>query len=216
MYYVLLDAGFRLVPTAGTASGVHPVPVGFSRVYVHLPTGFSYQSWLDGLKTGRSFVTTGPMLFARVNNQPAGTTLPSAQGPLNLAVQGEVLSEYPLANLEVVVNGQVVQTIRPQNSPCRAGHTKSSFSTVLEMGTSGWLCVRAFEDRPDGRVRFAHTAPWWIEIPGRPLRPRREEKEYLIQRVQDEIARSRGIVPQLALAEYQKALAHFQRLETRP
>ena len=64
MYYTLLNAGFRPVPTAGTASGVHPVPAGFSRVYVHLPDGFSYEKWLQGLQAGRSFVTTGPMLFA--------------------------------------------------------------------------------------------------------------------------------------------------------
>ena len=76
--------------------------------------------------------------------------------------------------------------------------------------------MRAFEDRPDGRVRFAHTAPWWVEIEGRPLRPRREEQEYLIRRVQDEIARSRGIVPPTALAEYEAALAHYERLEPRP
>jgi hypothetical protein len=35
-YYALLNCGFRLRPTAGTASGVHPVPLGFGRVYVKL------------------------------------------------------------------------------------------------------------------------------------------------------------------------------------
>ena len=49
-------------PTGGTASGVHPVPLGFGRVYVHLPGGFSYKTWVSGLNQGRSFVTTGPML----------------------------------------------------------------------------------------------------------------------------------------------------------
>ena len=38
-YYALLDCGFRLSPAVGTANGVHPVPLGFSRVYVHLPRG---------------------------------------------------------------------------------------------------------------------------------------------------------------------------------
>ena len=38
-YYALLDCGFRLRPTAGTASGVHPVPLGFGRVYVRLDGG---------------------------------------------------------------------------------------------------------------------------------------------------------------------------------
>src|SRR5205807_1704782 len=48
-YYALLDCGFRLSPAAGTANGVHPVPLGFSRVYVHLPRGFSYAAWVNGL-----------------------------------------------------------------------------------------------------------------------------------------------------------------------
>ncbi len=37
MYYALLNCGLRLAPSAGTANGVHPVPAGFGRVYVHLP-----------------------------------------------------------------------------------------------------------------------------------------------------------------------------------
>ncbi len=64
-YYALLNCGFKMKPTAGCASGVHPVPLGFGRVYVHQPNGFSYQDWIQGLGEGRSFVTTGPMLDIR-------------------------------------------------------------------------------------------------------------------------------------------------------
>src|SRR5262245_31979889 len=71
-YYALLNCGFRLRPTAGTASGVHPVPLGFGRVYVHLPDGFGYDAWMRGLNDGRSFVTTGPMLFVQLGGQPPG------------------------------------------------------------------------------------------------------------------------------------------------
>ena len=52
-YYALLNCGFRLRPTAGTASGVHPVPLGFGRVYVHCPQKFSYDAWVRGLDRGR-------------------------------------------------------------------------------------------------------------------------------------------------------------------
>src|SRR5271154_1086771 len=44
--YASLTCGFRLRPTAGTASGVHPVPLGFGRVSVHLPEGFDGRAWL--------------------------------------------------------------------------------------------------------------------------------------------------------------------------
>ena len=168
MYYVLLDAGFRLVPTAGTASGVHPVPVGFSRVYVHLPDGFSYAGWLAGLQAGRSFVTTGPMLLATANGRPAGETLAQRSVPAPVQVAGTVLSEHPLALVEVVANGQPVRTVMPQNKLTPAGSRETTFSTEVTLDTSGWLCVRAFEDRPDGRVAIAPTRRrgGWTSVTG--------------------------------------------------
>src|SRR5437667_281927 len=42
-YYALLNCGYRIRPTAGTASGVHPVPLGFGRVYVKISGKFSYE-----------------------------------------------------------------------------------------------------------------------------------------------------------------------------
>jgi hypothetical protein len=71
-YYTLLNCGFRLRPSAGTANGVHPVPLGFGRVYVQCPGGFSYEAWLRGLDEGRSFVTTGPMLLAEADGRSPG------------------------------------------------------------------------------------------------------------------------------------------------
>ena len=207
-YYTLLDAGFRLVPTAGTASGVHPVPAGFSRAYVKMDGAFSYEKWLAGLKAGRSFVTTGPMIFAEVNGQQPGATL--AGGRVKLT--GRILSEHPLATLEVVSNGKVVATLKPQNKPTREGARQSEVTAEIRATTSGWVCLRCTEDRPDQRLRFAHTAPWWIEVPGKPLRPTQQEKDYLISRVKSEIARSTGILPASALAEYDAALKQFEAM----
>ena len=69
VYYALLNCGFDISPTAGTASGVHPVPLGYSRVYVQTGERFNLSDWLTGLRDGKSFVTTGPMLFATVNEE---------------------------------------------------------------------------------------------------------------------------------------------------
>ena len=71
-YSALLDCGFRLRTAAGTASGVHPVPLGFGRVYARLHGGFDAGAWLRGLDAGRSFVTTGPMLFVRLDGHDPG------------------------------------------------------------------------------------------------------------------------------------------------
>ncbi len=170
-YYALLDCGFRLRPTAGTASGVHPVPLGFGRVYVYLPHGFSYDRWMRGLRQGRSFVTTGPMLMVEVDNQPPGAVLRGQTAEKRLyRVSGLAVGSRPLRPVEIIVNGQVVQRVAADNRPTKAGGYESRLSANVELRGSGWIAVRAFEDRADRRIRFAHSSPVHVEVPGQPLR----------------------------------------------
>lgn len=208
-YYTLLNCGFRLRPTAGTANGVHPVPLGFSRVYVHLGNEFSYENWIRGLDQGRSFVTTGPMLMVRVNEQWPGHTF---KQPGTYPITGTVISEQPLRIIEVLVNGSIVRTLHPANQKAASGAHESEFASELSVEESSWLAVRCFEDRPAGRVRFAHTAPFHIEVADRPLRPRREEIDFLIRRVKDQIARSAAVLPSSAMDEYRKALSIYEEI----
>jgi hypothetical protein len=198
-YYALLNCGFRLRPTAGTANGVHPVPLGFSRVYVHLPEGFSYGAWKAGLNAGRSFVTTGPMLLVSwMADQVTGT----------------VLSREPVRSVELVLNGQVKSfTLQPVRNS--AGAWESTFRLPLAFPSTSWAALRCFEAHPHGRFRFAHTAPHWFEIPGQPLRPRQAELDFLTARVRDELARSRERLPPAALAEYERALNIYESITTR-
>jgi hypothetical protein len=208
-YYALLDCGFRLRPAAGTASGVHPVPLGFSRVYVHLDGPFTFKDWYRGLSEGRSFATTGPMLFAKVNGQDPGHVFKEGS-PATFEVQGAAVSETPIRKLEIVANGKVVRQIEIEVRKSAEGAAESRFDEKVQLERSGWLAVRAFEERPGGRMRFAHSGPVWIEMPGRPLRPSRAEAEFLLRRVTDEIKRSSGVVPPAALEEYEKARQFYE------
>lgn len=208
-YYALLNCGFRLQPTAGTANGVHPVPLGFSRVYVRLPGPFRYEAWIDGLKNGRSFVSTGPMMFVQINDQDPGAQFKNA-APATFRVAGAVQSPAPLDRIEIVYNSQIIERVRPANRPDSQGSFVSSFNQSLEIDRSGWVAARCFFRLPDGRLRFAHTAPWHIEIEGKPLRPRRAEIAALVKRVEDEIARNTGPLSEAALDEYRAALAFYR------
>jgi len=210
-YYALLNCGFRMRPTAGTASGVHPVPLGFGRVYVQIDGKFSYAKWMAGLGAGRSFVTTGPMALIEVAGQPPGAVI-QGKGGKRCRVSGSVLSARPLRPVEIVVNGRVVQRVPAANRKTdRRGYESPVEAEVRLTGTS-WIVVRAFEDRPDQRVRFAHTSPVHIEVPDKPLRPRRDEVAYLVQRMKQELERNTGVLRPDALKEYQEALAVYERL----
>lgn len=216
-YYALLDCGFRLRPTAGTASGVHPVSLGFGRVYVHLDPAkpFDGRAWLDGLNKGRSFVTTGPILLTTLNGQDPGAVLGGVEkspGPRGYRLAGRAISGVPLRNIEVIVNGEVARRVNPVNRKTLEDAYETVIDEQLSIDGSGWVAVRCFEDRPDRRVRFAHSAPWHLEVPGSPLRPRREEVEYLIERVESQIARSAALLPPEALAEYREALNIYRAI----
>ncbi len=193
IYWALLNCGLRDIrPTAGTASGVHPVPLGFGRVYVNLPDGFNYDAWIKGLAAGRSFVTTGPMLMADITEKEARI---------------RVLHRRE-TRLELIINGRCEPVmVMPASESGTTGDAHATFP-IDEKGTR-WVAVRAWELEGD-RWRFAHTAPVWFDVADKPLRPRRAEAEWFASRVRAEIERSRDLLPAEALAEYEKALSFYE------
>lgn len=224
-YYALLDCGFRLRPTAGTASGVHPVPLGFGRVYVHLDGPFDGRAWIQGLNAGRSFVTTGPMLFVTLDERDPGSHIEQAEGPPRAyRLRGTAVSAEPLEQIEVVVNGEIFRSIPPENRPTDRQAYESSIEARIPIDGSSWVAVRCFGRETDRvavpkpgepavrRLRFAHTGPFFIDVPGRPLRPRRVEVDYLIHRVQAELDRSERLLPPPAVEEYREALRIYKKI----
>ena len=212
-YYVLLNCGFRLQPAAGTANGVHPVPLGFGRVYVHLDGPFRYDEWMKALAAGRSFVTTGPMLLAEFDGKMPGYRFELKDLPgRHVRVRTKVLSERPVNTIEILRNGDVVERLTPVSKREGDGAFEADVDNIVPVHGTSWLAVRCWEGRPGGRMRFAHTAPVWFDAPGAPLRPRKREVEWLLQRTRDEIARSEALLPPEALAEYREALAAYESL----
>jgi hypothetical protein len=92
------------------------------------------------------------------------------------------------------------------------GGYESQLQARLRVDGSSWLAVRCYEQRPDGRLRFAHTAPWHVEVDGKPLRPRKTEVEYLVTRVEEQLKRSAGVLLEAALSEYREGLRGYKEL----
>src|SRR5207249_1727793 len=72
IYYHILNCGLRIPPSAGSASGVLPNPVGYNRVYVHVGKELTNEKWWEGLRAGHSFVSNGPLLRCRANGELPG------------------------------------------------------------------------------------------------------------------------------------------------
>ncbi|MHC4088528.1 MAG: hypothetical protein ACYSU5_25475, partial [Planctomycetota bacterium] len=162
---------------------------------------------------GRSFVTTGPMLFVNINSfVPGHIFRQSNEGTVSYLVDGIAQSTYPLERIEIVVNGLVVKTVKAQNIKTLSGSFSSRINEKIEVASSSWIAVRCYERRLNGRTRFAHTGSFHVEVEGKPLRPRKAEIGFLIKRMQEQIERNKRVLPKEALDEYHRALKIYQTI----
>lgn len=158
IYYHALNCGLRITPTAGSASGVLPNPVGYNRVYVHLDGDLTYAKWWDSLKAGRVFVSNGPLLRCRANGELPGHVFKAAQQEtVSIRLDVKLDSRDMVPALEIIQNGRVVRTV-PVSESKRAG----SLGAVT-FHESGWFLVRAMADVPN-TFRFASTGPYFVEV----------------------------------------------------
>src|SRR5262249_18680084 len=108
IYYHLLNCGLRLPPSAGSASGVLPNPVGYNRVYVHVDGRVDHERWWEGLGAGRSFVTNGPLLRAEAGGRLPGHVFTAAAGKeVRVELKARLTTRDTIRALEVIKDGQV-------------------------------------------------------------------------------------------------------------
>ena len=175
IYYHALNCGLRLPPSAGSASGVLPNPVGYNRVYVHVDGELSWDKWWDGLRAGRSFVTNGPLLQVWGNGKLPGHSFGSDENAsleIELDVRLTTLDHVPV--VEVIHNGEVVKTLATTDD------REQTLQITLTVNEPGWFVVRAITDRPE-TFRFASTAPFYIDAADGEPRISRASVEFFAQ-----------------------------------
>jgi TolB protein len=162
-YYKLLNAGFRLPATGGTdnfSDVFLDPPPGSDRTFAHVTGPLTHQSWIDAVKAGRTFFSTGPLLFLTVNGQEPGAELTLPASPASaLQVRAEVQSIAPVDTLEILVNGVVVQTIRATD-PLRV-----QFTGGIDVPLGGWVAARTTGPKSKylgDDYAFAQTSPVYV------------------------------------------------------
>jgi hypothetical protein len=158
IYYHLLNCGLRLPPSAGSASGVLPNPVGYNRVYVHLDERFDHERWWEGLRAGRSFVTNGPLLRVEADGLLPGHVFTAAAGKeVTVGLKARLTTRDQIRALEVIKDGRIERKV-PYDDWRKTG----SLGRVT-FNKSGWFLVRVIADNPK-TFRFASTAPFYVEV----------------------------------------------------
>lgn len=158
LWYGLLDCGIRLPASTGSDWFV----CSSNRVYVETPR-FSYESWLDGLRDGRTFVTNGPVLGLRVEGRGPSNEALGVTGDRRVEVVVEWESAVPVDRVEVVRDGEVV-----------AAGDSSPLRVELDVAEAGWVAARCWGRRRNsyGHPIWAHTSQVYLREGVVPARAR--------------------------------------------
>ncbi len=159
-WYRYLNCGYRVAVAGGTDKMGAYTALGWLRTYalINGEQPFTYASWGDAVRAGRTVATNGPLLSLTVEGQSIGDTidLPSSGGSLHIAALAE--SAWPIARLEVVFNGRVVASASNEQAT-----SVLHINQTLQVPGSGWIAARCCgaEDHPAGYMA-AHTSPVYI------------------------------------------------------
>ncbi|MBK9167642.1 MAG: CehA/McbA family metallohydrolase [Bryobacterales bacterium] len=160
-YYDLLNCGFRIPASSGTDWWIYD----HNRVFVRIAGDFHYDSWIAGLREGRTLVTNGPLLDLKVDGQGPGARLERAS-PAVARVEVRALSRIPFDAVEIVQDGVVVA------SQPAVGGREVRLEREIPLRRGGWLAARVQSSARSygGAAVFAHTSPVYVRVAGTPAR----------------------------------------------
>jgi hypothetical protein len=185
IYYRILNCGFRIPPSAGTAVGVMKqldVGLGYNRVYVYLPDGFSYERWWEQLAGGRCFVTNGPILFVKANGALPGEVFHSKdRNGVEIHLDINIGGNEPIECVEIIRDGKIAQRIQGDNL------TGKISSEPIVFNKSGWFLVRAIADVDYDNLVFASTAPFYVEVGTEPKTIHAGDVKYMLSWIDERI-----------------------------
>ena len=182
--YAVWNNGLRVTATGGEdsiSSLQRSKLLGSVRTFVYTGNqGLDMHAWFEGLKRGRAFVSSGPLLEMEVGNAMPGDTvvLPSEGG--KVSVNGRLRSLTELRELVLVCNG-----LQEERFPIRGDGRSLDISYELQVERSGWCHLRT-EGSPEDRFPMdvnyvqAFTNPVWFQVGNQPIR-NPESTNYALQ-----------------------------------
>jgi hypothetical protein len=153
-WYDFLNIGYRL-PMVGACDYPYTRELGSEITYAWCEETPTPRQFAEALALGRSFATSGPMIFMSVGGHRPGEIVNLNQGvDTTLTVSVRVVSEnYPVRYLELIVNGWVVarELADQPRKNWRLDHR-------LRVRESVWVAARAYADAGTE----AHTNPVYL------------------------------------------------------
>jgi len=217
LWYRLLNCGMRLAATAGSDTFMNwcsfysfSSPPAGVRAFVRVDPpqrygeedgspqrhggteglgGFSTETWCDGVRAGRTFVTNGPMVALSVDGHEIGDEIAVARGAV-LRVEAHAGAAVPIERLELIVNGDVVAS-----AAVAADEMHASIEYDLTVDESCWIAARVTGLKHpavlDADGAYAHTSPIYVIADGAPI-ARADDAAYFVEWIDRLISMTRA------------------------
>ena len=143
-WYRYLNCGYFYPAVGGTDKMSAGTAVGTIRTYAQLPEGaaFTHDAWMDAVRSGRTFVSYGPLLELRVDGKAPGERISMRRSGGTVDVEYELGSvTIPMSQVDLVVNGEIRESARVGSR-----QAKGSWSVKLER--SSWLALLCARSLP--------------------------------------------------------------------
>jgi hypothetical protein len=175
-----MNTGLKVTPVGGEDSitNLHRTKlIGSVRTYAYLGKALTVESWLQAVREGKAFMSTGPVLDLKINGAlPGGEVrLPEAGG--RVTVEARAASIAPLSKVVLYRNGTVFREL-----PLDAAKTSASLKEQVDVGESSWFSLYAEGpsfDLLDGEYPQAATNAIQVYRGGRKIRNRASAEYFL-------------------------------------
>ena len=164
LWFMLLNQGYRMPATASTdASFDNPgrATPGAVRVYTRIDGDLTLEKVAMAMKSGRNFVTSGPLLAFTVDGHGIGDILPVSSsikcGARVQAWASGAAEEY-LTKIEVIRNGEIYKSVEIDGKP-----KTHEVSFEIEEDRTAWYIVKCYGSQWS---QYAVSNPIYFEASG--------------------------------------------------
>jgi hypothetical protein len=183
VWYKLLNCGFRVPPFAGTdamdlSGNYSSVTPGAVRVYVQVPgqtDSLDVREWMRWAAEGRSFVSSGAVVFFTVNGELPGSELKpeTSNGAATVTVRTEARWMGGIGTVNIVVNGEDVISRRGN------GAGQVVIEQSLRLTRSSWIAARVETSGEQVYSGCAHSGPVYVTLDNRPIRSPQDARYFV-------------------------------------
>lgn len=160
-YYRFLECGVRI--PLGNGSD-HPARItGCVRTYVKNIGTHLYKGWIDGIRSNRTFVTSGPLIFLSVNGKDIGDVL-NVSPDTELHIEVKVFSRHPIGTVQIVSNSDILSSTTTEEN-------WAVLDVTIPAGESRWIVARCSQNDNYNVLlapNAAHTSAVYIDVNGEP------------------------------------------------